>query len=61
MEVWRSQKALAEVLARHGIDEAAFHSHEAAQTEALAREAAEGRSELAIAMLDGQAAAERES
>jgi hypothetical protein len=52
MEQWRSELPLREVLARRGIDEAAFHAHEAAQIEELRSEAAEGRSDRAIALLE---------
>jgi hypothetical protein len=57
MEAWRSGQPLREVLGRHGIDEEAFRAHEAAQIEALGHEAAEGRSELAVAQLEGLASA----
>jgi hypothetical protein len=57
MEMWRSEAAGSEVLARRGIDEASFRAHEAAQLDALGHEAAEGQSDMAIAMLDGLAAA----
>jgi hypothetical protein len=59
MDQWRSGDLLLEVLTRHGIDEPSFRAHEAAQREALAREAAEGRTDLAVALLEGLARADR--
>ena len=61
MEVWQSGQPLGEVLARHGIEEAAFSAHEAAQLEALGREGAMGGSELAIALIEGLGAAAAEA
>jgi hypothetical protein len=52
LAIWRSEAPLAEVLARHGVDDAAFRALEGAQREAIAREAEEGGSRLAIALLD---------
>jgi len=59
MEIWRGDAPVGDVLARRGIDEASFRAHEAAQLEALGREAADGRSEMAIALLEGLADAAR--
>ena len=57
--IWRSEAPLAEVLAQQGVDEASFLAHEAAQREAIEREAEQGESRLALALLDGMAAAAR--
>jgi hypothetical protein len=51
VEAWRTGEPLAAVLARRGIDEAAFAAHDAAQLDAVAREAAEGKSALASSLL----------
>ena len=59
MDLWQSGQPLGEVLARRGLDEAAFRAQEAAQRQALEREAAEGRADLAVALLDGLAAQRR--
>jgi hypothetical protein len=52
IEQWRSELPLREVLARRGIDEASFRAHEAAQLEEIGHEAAEGRSDQAISLLE---------
>jgi len=50
-EVWRSGAPLAEVLERHGVDEAAFRAHEREQAEVLAQDAAAGHADRALAVL----------
>lgn len=60
MEAWVTGAPLAAVLERRGMDEPAFRAHDAAQLEALEREAAEGRSDHAAALLDGLASTPRE-
>jgi hypothetical protein len=51
-EIWGGDATAAEVLERHEVDEAVFHDHERRLAQGLAREAAEGRSTLAIALRD---------
>ncbi len=58
MEAWQSDAPLGEVLARRGVDEAAFRAHEAAVLEAIGREGAAGESAAAVAVMDGLLAAE---
>jgi hypothetical protein len=56
MELWRGE-ALADVAARHGVDLATFEAHERVQAEAIAREAAEGRADGAILVVEALRAA----
>jgi hypothetical protein len=51
-EIWGGGASAADVLERYELDEAVFHEHERRLAEGLAREAAEGRSTLAIALRD---------
>lgn len=51
-EIWGGGTSAADVLERYEIDEAVFHAHERRLAEGLAREAAEGRSTLAITLRD---------
>ena len=56
-EAWRTGAPLGEVLGQRGIEEGAFRAHARRQAEALAREAAQGHAEGAIALLEGLRAA----
>jgi hypothetical protein len=56
VEAWQGAP-LGEVLARHGVTEAAYQAFEREQAEALAREAAEGRSDRAVALVEALRAA----
>ena len=56
-EAWRTGAPLREVLGLHGIEEGAFRAHEQKQAEALGREAAEGRADSAIALMEALRAA----
>jgi len=57
VEAWQGTAPIGEVLARHGITEAAYLAFEREQAEALAREAAEGRSDRAVALVEALRAA----
>jgi hypothetical protein len=57
VDAWRTAAPLAEVLGRHGVDEAAFEAYERAQAEVLAREAAEGRGDRAVLLYEALRAA----
>jgi hypothetical protein len=56
-EAWRTGAPLREVLGQRGIEEGAFRAHEQKQADALGREAAEGRADSAIALMDALRAA----
>jgi hypothetical protein len=56
-ETWRTGAPLCEVLGPRGIEETAFRWHEQKQAEALSREAAEGRADGAIALIEALRAA----
>ena len=51
-EIWGGDDSAPDVLERHEVDEAVFHDHERRLAEDLSREAAEGKSTLAIALRD---------
>jgi hypothetical protein len=51
-EIWGGGTSAADVLQRYELDEAVFHEHERRLAEGLAREAAEDRTTLAIALRD---------
>ncbi|UQA63160.1 DUF2169 family type VI secretion system accessory protein [Polyangium aurulentum] len=60
-ELWGSRSALHEVLERHGIDEITWRNYERTQADALATEAREGRSDLALAVAMAFEAARQKS
>jgi hypothetical protein len=56
VDLWRGEP-LAEVAARHGVELGAFEAHERGQAESIAREAAEGRADGAVAVVEALRAA----
>jgi hypothetical protein len=59
-ETWRRPNAVGEILERHGVDEALWQANERRQEQALADEAREGRSELAVRLREALSKARAE-